>query len=116
MDPLPAFAERGHRWLVEISGHTILAHRRATGQLVHVAEFETRDPGLVVRRLTSGKQFVHGNMEYAIAEMAFLTATYLEGIRRPFPIPPGLRRGETSKIALHGWKAHGVVAEFARLL
>src|ERR1700743_3230938 len=56
MDPLPAFAERGHRWLVEISGHTILAHRRATGQLVHVAEFETRDPGLMIRRLTSGNQ------------------------------------------------------------
>ncbi len=108
--------EHGHRWLVKISGQTILAHRRSTGQLVHVAEFETRDSGLMIRRLTSGKQFVYGSPEYAIAEMAFLTGTYLEGIRRPFPIPPGHKRSETSKIALGGWKAHGVVAEFARFL
>lgn len=109
-------ARHGHRWLVEVSGQTILAHRRSTGQLVHVAEFETRDSSLMIRRLTSSKQFVYGNTDYAIAEMAFLTGIYLEGACRPFPIPPGLKRSETSKIALGGWKAHGVAAEFARFL
>jgi hypothetical protein len=116
LDPRPPITAHGHRWLIEISGHTILAQRRSTGQLAHVAEFETRDSGLMIRRLTSGKQFVYGSMEYAVAEMAFLTATYLEGMRRPFPIPPGLGRSETSKIALGGWKAHGIAAEFARFL
>jgi hypothetical protein len=109
-------SEHGHRWLIEISGQTILARRRSTGQLVHVAEFETRDSSLMIRRLTSGKQFVYGSSQYAIAEMTFLTGTYLEGVRCPFPVPPGLNRNETTKIALGGWKAHGIAAEFARLL
>jgi hypothetical protein len=118
--PLPAcepvLAEHGHRWRIRISGQAITAHRRSTGQLVHVAEFETHKADIVIKRLISSKQFVYSSSDYAVAEMAFLIQTYLEAKHCPFPIPPGLGRKEMAKIALSGWKAHGIAAEFARFL
>jgi hypothetical protein len=107
---------QGHKWLLEIVDQTILARRRWTGQLVHVAEFEVHDARLIIKRLTSERQLVYGNAEYAVAEMEFLLKTYFEGADCAFPIPPGLNRNDTSKIALSGWKAHGPVARFARFL
>jgi hypothetical protein len=107
---------QGHKWFLGIVEQTILARRRWTGQLVHVAEFETHDDHLIIKRLTSERQLVYGSSEYAVAEMEFLLKTYFEGAHWAFPIPPGLNRNDMSKIALSGWKAHGPVARFARFL
>jgi len=114
--PRPAAPDQGHRWLLEMDEGSILARRRWTGQLVHVAEFEPGNGHIVINRLASERQFVYGSAEYAVAEIEFLLRTYLEGDAPAFPIPPGLNRNDTSRIALGGWKAHGPIARFARAL
>jgi len=106
----------GHKWLLEIAEASILARRRWTGQLVHVAEFEALDECLIIKRLTSQVQSVYGSADYAVAEIEFLLRTYLERAACAFPIPPGLNRREVSRIAVSGWKMHGSIAQFARFL
>jgi hypothetical protein len=111
-----ASADQSHNWLLDIGERTILARRRWTGPLVHVAKFERGEDHIVIRRLTSELQFVYGSVEYAVAKIEFLLKTYLEGRTFAFPIPPGLDRHDRAKIALSGWKTHGPIAQFARVL
>jgi hypothetical protein len=106
----------GHKWLIETAEATILAKRRWTGQLVHLAEFEALDKCLIIKRLTSQSQSVYGSSDYAIAEIEFLLKTYLEGAACAFPIPPGLTRHDRSKIAVSGWRVHGSIAQFGRFV
>jgi hypothetical protein len=108
--------EAGHRWLLELAEENILARRRWTGQLIHIAEFETLDRCSTVKRVTSQLQSVYNSPDYALAEMEFLLRTYIEKVQWAFPIPPGVTRQEMPKIALNGWKAHGPIAKFARFL
>jgi hypothetical protein len=83
-----ASPDQGHKWLLEIGERTILARRRWTGHLVHVAEFERSEGDIVITRLTSERQFVHGSSDYAAAEMEFLLRTYLEARRSRFRFLP----------------------------
>jgi len=106
----------GHKWLLDRTDQTILARRRWTGQLIHIAEFEMLDEWLTINRLTYRAPSVYGSWEYAVAEIEFLLKTYVEGAPSAFPIPPGLSRDNTQKIALEGWKVHGPIAQFGRLL
>jgi hypothetical protein len=112
-----AAKEAGHKWLLDLAEENILARRRWTGQLIHIAEFEALDHHcLIAKRVTSELQSVYENPDYAVAEMEFLLRTYIEEVQWAFPIPPGVTRQEMSKIALNGWKAHGPIAKFARFL
>jgi hypothetical protein len=109
-------AGQGDRWIFHVEGQTIVARRQWTGQTIHVAEFELDDDFLAVTHITSQRDFVYNSFDYAIAEMHFLLKIYLEGARAAFPIPPGLERTNNVKIATIGWKTHGDIAKFARVL
>jgi hypothetical protein len=113
-----AFATKkaGHKWLLEMAEPHILARRRWTGQLIHVAQFEPLDECLLIKQVTSEPQSVYKNPKYAVAEIEFLLRTYIEEALWAFPISPELTRVEMSRIALSGWKAHGPIAKFARFL
>ena len=105
-----------HKWLLDLADRTILARRRWTGQTIHIAEFEILSDWMTINRLTYQAHSVYGSWEYAVAEIEFLLKTYVEGAASAFPIPPGLSRDNMQKIALEGWKAHGPIAQFGRLL
>lgn len=111
-----ATADHGDKWIFHMLRQNIVARRRWTGQTIHVAEFELDDDLLTVTHIASQKDFVYNSADYAIAEIEFLLRKYLEGARAAFPIPPGLGPRDSVKIALIGWKAHGAIAEFARIL
>lgn len=106
----------GHKWLLQFAEQTLVARRRWTGQTIHVGEFFCNDAGLTVTRLASQRQSVFDDFAYAIAEYELLLNVFLGQRRAAFPVPPGLSRADKTKIALHGWKAHGPIAQFARML
>jgi hypothetical protein len=106
----------GHKWILQFSPQVVVARRRWTGQTIHVGEYSHDGQDLIVTRLTSEREWAYDDFAYAAAEMEFLLKTILEGRLAPFPVPPGLANADKSKIAAHGWKAHGPLAEFARRL
>jgi hypothetical protein len=111
-----ATAEHGGKWIFHMLPRHIVARRRWTGQTIHVAEFELDGDLLTITHVASQKDFVHGSADYAVAEIEFLLRKYLEAAPAAFPIPPGLDEKDSVRIALIGWKAHGTIAEFARIL
>lgn len=106
----------GHKWFLQFAGQTLVARRRWTGQTIHVGEFDLQGSGFTVTRLASEKTSVYNDPAYAAAELEFLLKVLLEERRAAFPAPPGLDRNNRTRIALHGWKEHGSLAEFARIL
>jgi hypothetical protein len=106
----------GHKWILQFSHEVVVARRRWTGQTIHVGEYSLDGQDLIVTRLTSEREWSYDDFAYSAAEMEFLLKTLLEEHLAPFPIPPGLANADKSKIAAHGWKAHGPLAEFARRL
>jgi hypothetical protein len=106
----------GHTWRFEILADSIVGRRRWTGQVVHIAEYDAVGEWILIKRVTSRRDLVYQNSDYAIAELEFLLRTYFEGVESAFPIPPGFQRRDTRKIALSGWKRHGSIAKFGRFL
>lgn len=111
-----ANADHGDKWVFHMLPRNIVARRRWTGQTIHVAEFELDGDLLTITHVASQRDFVHGSADYAVAEIEFLLRKYLEGAPAAFPIPPGLGEKDSVRIALIGWKAHGAIAEFGRIL
>jgi hypothetical protein len=111
-----ATAEHGGKWIFNMFPPNHVARRRWTGQTIHVAEFELDGDLLTITHVASQRDFVHGSADYAVAEIEFLLRKYLEGAPAAFPIPPRLDEKDKVRIALIGWKAHGAIAEFARIL
>ena len=103
-------------WRLEVDDERIFAIRRWTGQLVHIAQVQSRDGHWIVSNLISQSSAVYGAGDYAAAEMEFLLRSYFERSISAFPAPPGLTRRNMREIALAGWKAHGGIAQFGRLL
>jgi hypothetical protein len=101
------------RWRLTKKNGLITATRRWTGQVIHLADYEAAGEFLRIRRLSSQNSFVYRDQRYAVAEFTFLVRTYLERRCGPFPIPRGLMRKDSEKIALVGWKTHGSYARFA---
>lgn len=119
--PLVSLAERissgaGNKWLLQFALRALVARRRWTGQTIHVGEFDCQTASITVTHLASEKLSVFNDATYATAELEFLLKIYLEESQAAFPIPRGLDRNNKTKIALHGWKVHGPIAEFARIL
>jgi len=103
----------GHRWALTMIGERALLQKLWTGQIIHVADYQVDAQALHFHHLTSDKNAVFNDADYAVAELRFLLQTYLEKKPGAFPIQPGITVENYEKIALQGWKTYGPIAAFA---